>query len=164
MLRELSSDQIEPTQNLHARPGADVLDLAFLNSDIRNAQDHKSFQIVKACFSLIICGIDHQRWNGYGFGYNDFGVSLEVKKPEEDGPMEDPIPGPIQADQNIPVLGPLTSNLDPREYFLLVLRSRIVLFQRKWKKLSQFLRSEIDNYVRLYPSQTQQALPYTYPR
>lgn len=130
-------------QKCSASQRAEPLDLGFLDPEHPEAPG----RIVRACFSLIICGYSHQEWTGYSFGDNDFAVPIQAERSADEGPLRDPIAGVTGS--NVPVWDSLTTRGDPREYFLLALWNRILYVLKKWRNVGQSIQLRIEKHVRL---------------
>lgn len=142
-LRELpKSDPIdEYNEATNKQRPKHFLDLSFLNPE-----ENTKYCIFKARFSLIICGSDFQRWNGYGFASSDYDGLVEMDPPDDDY-EEDPIAGACEAGENLPAVDANLSFNHPLEYYLVVFQNRIAGLLKEWRNVVSFIEEKFEDYV-----------------
>jgi hypothetical protein len=94
----------------------------------------------EAQISLIICGTNHSHWTTYCFVDRDLdGVEFEEKFSSYEGLTEDPIANG-KLDGNIPIW-------DPRVYFLMIFKERIIQIFTEWENLTRKVERSIQNQI-----------------
>jgi hypothetical protein len=113
------------------------------------SSDRSKYVLTEACFSLVICGTDHQHWVGYAFVDRHFDEDEDLDESlfPYKGCHEDPIVsdcGEDILDANLPIW-------DPRRYFLVILKFRIANVLKEWTGTALILGTSIDSYEVLHP-------------
>ena len=89
--------------------------------------------------SLVMYGLSDRRWVAYAFDKNTFDdKDLEDEIYSYEKFHEDPI---AKVDADLPIW-------DPREYFLLIFKTRMYQVLKEWRNLIRWIERSVDGYVR----------------
>lgn len=113
-------------------------DLSFLEILDRKSPDAPIHGMRQSHFTLFICGWENRRWTGCSFVDNRDEETLEEDVDPIGGVYQDPIIDIPIAD--IPIW-------DPREYYLMALKTRLTMVLHEWTPLIRTLQRSISKYV-----------------
>jgi hypothetical protein len=103
--------------------------------------DQRKYGMLEAHFSFVICGSDEARWVGWAFDNTEFdGEDLLDRISPCPGFHADPIASDGETDAELPIW-------NPREYFLMIIESRIAQAQEEWEGLVIPVERSIRAYV-----------------
>ena len=133
-----------PQRKLNRRQNNQWIDLSFLQTEAQKWQGQKTYGIHQAHISLVIHGLNNRRWVTYTFDNNSFDdKDLEDQTDPYEGFQEDPIASNGGVDANLPIW-------DPREYFLLMFKTRMSQVLMEWRNLVLWIERCIEGYVCWY--------------
>lgn len=139
-LRELSSS------TPGSQPGQ-FIDVSFLDSDVKRAQDNNLYGIYEGRFSLLICGPDHFRWTGFAFVDRNSRSDGEESSEDDSEVEEDPIASPSGASRNFGIVDANMPIHDPRKYFLLTAANRMTVIMKEWQNVVRWIERNIGDHV-----------------
>jgi hypothetical protein len=123
-------------------------DLSFLNTTKQKLSTQRKYYMYKARFSLLICGSSNRQWDGYAFADRDIeGENLDEEDFSYRGIYSDPIASDGELDPNQPVPDANNPITDPREYFLMVLATRMHSVHKEWENLVRMVDRSITEHV-----------------
>jgi hypothetical protein len=115
--------------------------LSFLEIQTPKLLDQGEYGMLETHFSFVICGSHEKSWAGWAFDNTEFdGEDLLDRISPCPGFHADPIAGDGQTDAEFPIW-------DPREYFLMIIESRIAQAQEEWEGLVIPVERSIRAYV-----------------
>ncbi|KAH6876357.1 hypothetical protein B0T10DRAFT_585437 [Thelonectria olida] len=107
--------------------------------------------LCEAQLSVMVMGLDNRRWTAYGFIDTYFAPdSSEDAMAFNDEDMIDIKPDPLARgilDHNLPLL-------DPMDYFLAVLETRMVQLEQEWRDLTNQVELKVERYINDHDSHT----------
>ncbi|KAF2176999.1 hypothetical protein K469DRAFT_382413 [Zopfia rhizophila CBS 207.26] len=125
-------------------------DLSFLDIRTSKTPHKQAYQLYDAQVSVVICGVDDSRWVTYAFVDNqvdDADLEDENDSYEEGQVYRDKIASDhnheINANQPIG---------NPREYFLIVLESKVGIALQSWEHLVRHVERAINRHNELHPA------------
>jgi hypothetical protein len=123
----------DSNSELPTKPKRDYKSLSFLGMDNIDG-------ILEAQMSFTMCGFDESHWVAYAFDDADpDNGEWEDRDFSYEGFIEDPI-ALWELEANRPIW-------NPRQYFLLVMQSRITRVLKNWKSIVGPIRQSINSYV-----------------
>jgi hypothetical protein len=120
------------------------IDLSFLTTRSNGRPSQLRYKIFDAQISFVISGWEDSRWVAWSFIDNYFSEEelLDIDGYPYKGFVEDPI-AKGQLDQNKPLV-------NPREYFLMILKVRSEQVLQEWEWVVQTVKRNVKRYVRMF--------------